>query len=165
MKLVLATPRHLVPVLVALDMDGTLVDDDVPVNYDDPASVAQRPALPAACAVARAMLSQGIPIAILTGRAPALREVTCRQVEEIFGQAVPVFMGPRGRHWSALVDFKADVLEKIGATLYIGDSLFDAWAAGQARVPFLRASRLPNFSPAAAIAPRQSPMVNSWSGP
>lgn len=149
-------------VTVCFDLDGSLLDLSRPVNFADVEQVAAMTPIADACAKAKAIFEAGHAVAIVTGRTARLREITERQVAGIFGRPVPILLLSSWTNVADMVDFKANALRTIGASLYVGDSLWDAWAAGQANVPFLRYNRLAGFPLEGVGNPRVSPMVSQW---
>lgn len=124
---------------LAFDLDGTLLAARWDTNYNDPDALARLAPIPAAVERLRALLRQGIPILIVTGRTQAVRVTTEQQVKDLLGELVPIVFQDAWSGGRALITYKADALRVHRARLYVGDTIHDAHAAYLAGVPFMPA--------------------------
>lgn len=113
------------PVRVALDIDGTVIDAD-------------GRAYPEAVERAGELAQADMLVGYVTYRGEGSEEATRRRLTEMGLPDVPVHgCPPTGMIDAAGV--KADLLEDLGATHYVGDAPFDREAAERAGCAFLHA--------------------------
>lgn len=127
--------------LLAFDLDHTLFFTERGIDWSSPASVRRRSRPNQLVIDLVRQLALGSRIAVVTGRCrdAGLEDVTERQLEQARLYPDELHLQPEWTDDEAMRDWKATVLEGLGADLYVGDHPADRAAAEEADVDFLHA--------------------------